>query len=190
MSTHKITDPNVQLLAGLATTLAADYVRAADDPWMGSPFSWILSLPSRTKGAIGEALVAGWCAAKGFDVVRSPDSQADRIIQGHRVEIKFSTLWENGVYKFQQIREQNYDYCFCIGISPFDANAWFIPKAVLRTYVIGHMGQHTGAGGTDTAWLGFQVDSPYPWMSPHGGRLSDVATLIKDAGRGTERGRR
>ena len=185
----EITDPDVQLLAGLATTLAPDYAAGPNDPWRGSPFKWILSLPSRTKGAVGEALVAGWAAAKGFDVLRNPDSEADRVVEGHRIEIKFSTLWKSGGFKFQQIRDQKYDYCFCLGISPFDAQAWLLPKAVLYTHVIGHMGQHTGATGRDTSWLGFQAHEPYHWMSEHGDRLSDVERLLKAAGRGPHRGR-
>lgn len=182
--TRNIDDPDVRILATLSGTLAPDYARAADDPWIGSPFEWIRNVPSRTKGAIGEALVAGWAAAKGFDVVRSRDSDADRIINGHRIEIKMSSLWTNGGFKFQQIRDQNYDYCLCIGISPFDAQAWLLPKAVLLERVIGHMGQHTGAAGTDTAWLGFDSTSPYDWMAPYGGRLGDVARLLDENGRG------
>jgi hypothetical protein len=185
-----ITDPDVQVLAAVATALLPDYSPPDDDPWEGSPFQWILSQPSRTKGAIGEALVAGWSAAKGFNVVRSPDSEADRIIEGHRIEIKFSTLWRLGGYKFQQIREQDYEYCFCLGLSPFDAHAWLLPKDILREYVIGHMGQHTGASGSDTAWLGFQADEPYKWMSPYGGRLADVAKLITKNGKGLHAGGR
>lgn len=184
MNTPPISDPEVQILATLSGTLELDYARTEDDPWLGSPFAWILHQPSRSRGAIGEKLVAGWCATKGFDVVRSPDSQADRIIEGHRVEIKFSTLWKSGGYKFQQIRDQDYEYCICLGVSPFDAKAWFLPKQVLREHVIGHMGQHTGASGTDTAWLGFPVGSPYPWMAPHGGSLSRVRDLITSVGPG------
>lgn len=180
----QIADPEVRILAGCSATLEADYARDPDDPWIGSPFAWILHQPSRSRGAIGERLVAGWSATKGLDVVRSPDSQADRIVEGWRVEIKFSTLWKSGGFKFQQIREQNYEYCFCLGVSPFDANAWLLPKALLREHVIGHMGQHTGAAGTDTAWLGFQASSPYPWMSSHGGRLADVARIFAAIGRG------
>lgn len=180
----RITDPDVLALETVAASLAPGYSPPDDDPWRYSPFRWILSLPSRSKGAVGEALVAGWAESKGFDVVRSPDSQADRIIEGHRIEVKFSTLWKSGVYKFQQIREQDYSYCFCLGISPFDAHAWLLPKHVLREYVIGRMGQHTGAGGADTAWLGFHTDDPYPWMEPFGSRLSDVAALIRRNGRG------
>lgn len=182
--TAAIRDPDVRLLAGLSATLEPSYAPSLNDPWIGSPFEWIRRVPSRTRGAIGESLVAGWCAARGFDVVRARNSDADRIIHGHRVEIKVSTLWANGGYKFQQIRNQGYDYCFCLGISPFDAHAWLLPKSILLQFVIGHMGQHTGAAGTDTAWLGFQPSTAFRWMEPFGGRLGDVAKLLASGGRG------
>jgi len=181
---QQINDPDVQILAGLSTAIAPDYAPEADNPWLGSPFQWILSVPSRTKGAIGENLIAGWCAAKGFDVIRPRNSEADRIINGHRIEIKFSTLWKKGNFKFQQIRDQDYDYVFCIGLSPFDVQAWLLPKSVLHEYVIGHMGQHTGVSGSDTAWLGFKAPRPYTWMAPYGDRLADVARLLESNGRG------
>ena len=83
---RQITDPDVQLLATLSATISSDY---AEDElvWQGSPFAWIKSRPSRQIGAIGEQLVAGWCAAKGLDVSRSPDSDSDRIIQGLRASL-------------------------------------------------------------------------------------------------------
>ncbi len=109
---QSIDDPDVRILAGLSSAIAADYAPKTDNPWLGSPFQWILSVPSRTKGAIAENLVAGWCAAKGFDVVRPKNSDADRIIHGHRIEIKFSTLWQTGGFKFQQIRDQEYASSF------------------------------------------------------------------------------
>lgn len=174
-----IDDPDVLLLATIAGTREGDYVRRGEDPWAGSPFAWILTTSSRQRGAIGEQLVAGWCAAKGFDVVRSRNSDADRIIHGHRVEVKFSTLWKSGGYKFQQVRDQDYDYLFCLGVSPFDASAWLIPKPVLFDHVIGHTGQHTGAGGTDTAWLSFMAAKPLPWLAPYGGSLAGVATALQ-----------
>lgn len=65
---NKIADEDVRILASLSAAIAPDYKVADDDPWLGSPLEWILRVPSRTKGAIGESLVAGWAAAKGFDV--------------------------------------------------------------------------------------------------------------------------
>lgn len=184
MPLNPITDSEVLLLAGIAGTLKADYETKTADPWIESPFGWIKSRPSRQVGAIGEQLVAGWCAAKGLDVVRSRNSDADRIIHGQRLEIKFSTLWASGGYKFQQIRNQEYDYLFCLGVSPFDAHGWVFPKSVLLERVIGHMGQHTGSGGTDTAWLGFDVRRPYDWMAPYGGSLSEAFTVLSKMPRG------
>lgn len=181
--TRRIRDPEVLTLASIAATLQLDYVRTEDDPWLGSPFEWILQTPSRTRGAIGERLVAGWCAAKGADVVRSPDSQADRIINGFRVEIKFSTLWKSGGYTFQQIRNQRYSHLICLGLSPFDAHCWVLPKQVLMDHVIGHMGQHTGATGQDTAWLSFAVYDPYEWMAPYGGSLAQAWGALDALGR-------
>ena len=153
----QISDPNVLLLASIAASLKGDYVRIAPDPWEGSPFAWIMAMSSRRKGKISEQLVAGWCAAKGLNVVRSGDAEADRIIEGHRVEIKFSSLWESGIYKFQQIRDQNYEYVICLGVCPFDAHCWVIPKDLLREHIIGHTPQHMGRRGTDTFWLSFPI---------------------------------
>lgn len=143
-----IRDPEVQLLASIAAGLESDYVRPNVSPWDGSPFEWILRVSSRRRGAIGEKLVAGWCAAKDFDVLKPRNSDADRIINNVRVEIKMSTLWENGQYKFQQIRDQEYDFLFALGISPFDAHAWLLPKfALMSGSKVGLTGQHTGAQG-------------------------------------------
>ncbi len=156
---NNIDDEEVQLLASIAATLKSDYVREeSSDPWAGSPFAWIRTRPSRQVGKIGEQLIAGWCAAKGLDVVSSRGSEADRIIAGRRVEIKFSTLWESGVYKFQQLRDQDYEFAVCLGISPFNAHCWVISKEVLRQRVIGHTPQHTGRRGTDPS--GFHSRHP------------------------------
>ncbi len=167
----RITDPDAQLLANRAASLAAEYVARDANRWAGSPFAWLMNCPSRSKGAIAERLVEGWCADKGFTVERSPSSEADRVIEGHQVEIKLSTLWASGVYRFQQVRNQDYEHLFCLGISPWDVHAWLLPKPVLLEHVIGHTGQHTGASGQDTAWIGFKADSPHPWMAPYGPRL-------------------
>ena len=181
---RQITDPEVQALASIAAILRSDYVKEGqDDPWAGSPFAWIRPRPSRQVGKIGEQLVAGWCAAKGLDVTASHDSEADRIIGGHRVEIKFSTLWESGVYKFQQVRDQNYAYVICLGLSPFDAHCWVVSKDLLRVHVLGHTPQHAGKAGTDTFWLSFPATNPASWLSPCGGTLAQAFDALKRIGR-------
>lgn len=175
-----ITDPDVVLLATISATLMADYVNPAVDPWAGSPFAWIKTRPSRQIGKIGEQLVAGWAAAKGLDVLRTGDSDADRVVNGWRVEIKFSTLWTAGGYTFQQIRNQRYDLALFLGLSPFSASAWVVPKAVLmeRPFRAGLSSQHGGQAGTDTVWLQFQVTRPPAWLSEFGGTLAEAFALL------------
>lgn len=184
MPEEMITDPEVRLLARIAASLEGEYVQDAA-MWAESPFRWIKGRPSRQVGAIGERLVRAWCEAKGISVARSPDSDADLVISGLRIEVKYSSLWtNNGIYKFQQIRDQHYDYCFCLGISPLDAHAWFIPKAELMVdKPPALVPQHGGRAGRDTKWLSFPAESPPHWLAPHGGTLDEVRDLIEDATR-------
>ena len=178
----RIGDPEVRELAAYAQLIRADYESDEPDPWQDSPFGWIRTHPSRTVGAIGEKLVAAWCAANGFNVVRSPDSEADRVIEGHRFEIKFSTVWQTGIYKFQQIRDQDYDFLFALGISPFNAHAWILPKSVLSTRPSGLRRQHGGARGRDTDWLRVTVGHEHEWMSPYGGTLAAAREFLVGLG--------
>lgn len=96
-----IQDPEVKVLATYSLTLQSDYEGIDDLEWRSSPFDWIRKRPSRQRGTIGEKLVSGYLACKGFDVTRSKDTEADRVIGGKRSETKMSTLWKNGQYKFQ-----------------------------------------------------------------------------------------
>lgn len=175
-----ITDPDVLILASCAATLQADYA-GEDKEWAGSPFAWIKTRPSRQIGVIGEKLVAGWLATKGFDVVRSPDSQADRIINGERAEVKFSTLWKGGFYKFQQLRDQKYKFAVCLGVSPFNAHCWVIPKTIImKQWGAGNglESQHGGQAGNDTAWLSVTPGREPAWLRACGGPLADAAKFI------------
>ena len=97
---RRTSDPDYRLFTTIAGTLKKEYVSTGPDPWSDSPFSWIRSEPSRRRAKIAEQLVEDYCKAKGLHVTRSPDSEADRLIEGHRVEIKSSTLWEGGDYAF------------------------------------------------------------------------------------------
>ena len=170
-----IQDPDIQQLSTLSYNIQSDYQCEEDDIWQDSPFAWIRQRPSRQKGKIGEQLVAGWVASKGLNVTKSPDSDADMIIEGIRVEIKFSTLWKSGVYKFQQIRDQNYSVIVCLGISPFDASGWAIPKKEIMNHATP---QHSGATGTDTKWLSVSPGSEPEWLRPWGGKLSCMYEVL------------
>lgn len=172
------TPPEFDLLASTAKFIRPEF-RIDTSAWVGSPFRWILGLPSGSKGRVGKRLVYQWCAAKGLSVDSSPDSEADMLVNGHRVEIKFSTLWKDGIYKFQQIRDQNYEYAICLGISPFQAHCWVLSKKILKKEVIGHFGQHTGAAAQETAWLSINPKKPPKWLTKHGGTLTKAYAALK-----------
>lgn len=175
-------NPEFELLAS-ASRIVRNEFQEINQAWSNSPFNWILTLPPASKGKLGKKLIYQWCALKELSVDRSPDSDADMLINGHRVEIKFSTLWKEGYYKFQQIRDQNYEYSVCLGISPFNAHCWVLSKEILNRFVIGHMGQHTGRFGTETAWLTVFPDNPFDWLRPYGGTLEEAFNILKKLSR-------
>ena len=183
-----IKDPEVQLLAALAEGLKSEYPTEEDLSWSQSPFGWIRKEAPRRKGAVGEKLVAGWCAARDINVLRSPDAEADRILEGFRTEIKFSTLWAKPTlgakqaYKFQQIRDQDYELLVCLGVSPFTAHAWVFKKEFVMSntgLVAGLSYQHGGAEGRDTAWLSVSPAAVHPWMDAYGGDLRTAMRRLR-----------
>jgi len=171
-------DSDFNLFASAAEFIKPEFEKDRT-AWNESPFEWVLGLPSGSKGKLGKRLVYQWCAVKGLSIGNSPDSEADMLINGHRVEIKFSTLWQDGIYTFQQIRDQNYEYAVCLGISPFQAHCWVISKKILKKFVIGHLGQHTGISGKDTAWFSIDPINPHAWLSECGGTLDEAYVVLK-----------
>jgi hypothetical protein len=165
---------------------------AALDNWAGSPYEWLLAIPSRAKGAYGEKFVSELFRVNDFDVFKPlSGTDHDRVIQGHRIEIKLSTLWSKApVYKFQQIRDQDYDYVLCLGISPDSANCWVIPKAEMNVDKEGVSHQHGGARGVDTMWLSFEASSPPAWMNKYGGDLDAAIEMMRSLGTGVHSGKK
>lgn len=169
--------PEVRRFADLAGSLQPGYsTGVGTDPWEGSPFEWIRRCPPAQKGAIAAQLISEWCRTQGVRVAKSGDSDADRVIGGRRVEIKMSTLWESGIYKFQQIRDQNYDYVICLGLSPFDVHCWVILKEVIREHT---PPQHGGKRGKDTQWLSFRATAPPAWLGKLGGDPARAMEIIR-----------
>ena len=176
------------------SSISTSYEKAASthtSQWKGSPFEWVLLLPSRSKGAYGEKFVQELFRTNGFDVKRPKSgSDHDRVINGHRIEIKMSTLWAtNNQYKFQQIRNQEYDYLICLGLSPNEAHAWLIPKEEVHVRREGVSHQHGGKAGNDTLWLNFNAGQPPAWLSSYGGSLEEVVGMLKSKQLGSHPGR-
>jgi hypothetical protein len=172
-------DADLEYLTQILQGLEEEY--PGTRAWDESPFKWVIAQPSATKGSIARQLVRAWGNLHGiFPKQVSIGNQLYLDLDGILIQVKFSTLWDTGYYRFQQIRERDYDYCLCFGLAPFDMNAWLIPKPVLDTHVIGTKGQHTGSGSGETWWLEISPRSPEPWLEECGGQLNDVAQQLRE----------
>lgn len=120
-----IEDPEVQCLARIATAIKRDYIHE-DAAWADSPFAWIRTRPSRQIGKIGEQLVAGWCTSKGMSVVKCRDSEADLIIEGHRVEISSPHCGKSDIMSFNNSATRIMNLPFAWGYPHWKHTAgWF-----------------------------------------------------------------
>ena len=175
---NRASQPDYDLMVASVEELNADHPGARD--WEDSPFSWLLPLAPSTRGAVGRRLVETWSTNLGvFDGRIRSNNQTYLILKGKRVQVKLSTRWVNGQYRFQQIRDQPYDYLFCLGLSPSDVHAWLIPKDEAMLHLAGTSGQHTGAGATETLWLNVDPTLPQGWLSEYGDQLSDVRLALR-----------
>jgi 16S rRNA G966 N2-methylase RsmD len=162
------------MLAAIANYLQED-LEEDGDLWKNSPFEWILKLPPGKKGKLGGHLVESWLASKGIQIEVTKNPGKILLINGFRFATKFSTLWMNGSYKFQQIRPNGYDYVICLGISPFDAHCWIFE----RNYIIEHAKpQHKGTKIADY-WIEITPYQPQEWTKGYGGTLDKAYRNLK-----------
>lgn len=146
------------------------------NPWIGSPFEWLMILPSRSRGAAGEAIASSWLTIADFQVAKPSNTGHDRLVNGHKIEVKLSTLWKGGNFVWQQIRDQDYEYALLLGLSPESAAAWFVPKQVAHDKSVP---QHGGSAGTDTRWLTVKAGETPGWMAEWGGSLDDCLSVAR-----------
>jgi len=162
--------------AALAAQLEAETVRSGADPWADSPFRWIRALAPRTKGKVGEQMSAQLVTARGVVVTDAATSDADRVFDKVPVEIKTSTLWDTGTYRFQQIRPaQAWDVLWCLGLSPHAVHCWAIPK---QTAVAHAIGQHSGQSASETMWLEIDPAALGGWLAPYGASVDRAVAAL------------
>jgi len=173
-----MSDDGFTELSAVASGLADMY--RPSPAWRGSPFKWVQSLPPGRRGAVGRQLFQQWARNQGLqaETHTSPDRQIFVVANGAQVQVKLSTLWRNGFYRFQQIRDRDFDFCLFLGLSPQSVHAWLVPKEVLDVHVIGHLGQHTGAGASETAWVTVYPKEVPGWLEPFGGSLERVHSML------------
>jgi hypothetical protein len=149
---------------------------AGDGPWSNSPYKWLRDLQSRTRGKAGEQIISGWLKSEGFTVGKASSSNSDRSIELTQVEIKLSTQWDSGEFRFQQIRDQDYKFIILLGVLPQEVKVWILPKKVALKH---STPQHTGKTGAETRWLAFDAENPPKWLSRYGGDVSRAVSAVR-----------
>ena len=145
------------------------------DIWKNSPFEWIRHLPARSKSKIAREIIIKWLSNEGIILEREGGTNENLVINSKTYAVKFSSLWINGIYQFQQIRENGPDFIICFGISPFNAHCWVFHKE--RAIKNGSI-QHRGAKGSEY-WLKINPSHEESWEKNFGGTLSNALKIIK-----------
>lgn len=120
-----------------------------------SPLSFVLMLAPRTRGKLGEMLLARIAEGAGLTAGKAESVAYDVKVGAARCEVKFST---EDPPRFQQVRDPRgsdstkYDFLVCISGRPHGLVYWLIPSSALGELMdCGHITvQHAMS---DTKWF-------------------------------------
>lgn len=169
---------NFKTVVSITNDFIAEYPQST--AWQDSPFNWIRCLPPGSKGVIGRAIGSGLLQSNGFTVTARTNQLR---VNAQGILVRIALMWEEGVLKFQNLREPDFDHVLCFGLCPNEAFAWFIPKeevwkdGTVRTDNAGVTAQHKGAD----AWISINLSSVPLWLKPYGGTLDEMVKVAKTA---------
>lgn len=170
----KYFDEDFLLLAKTASYLQKD-LEQINDMWKDSPFEWVLQLPPRSKAKLGREILTPWLINNGIEVRKPKSSSETLTLNGVDFAIKFSLLWKNQVYQFQQIKSSGPENIICFGISPNQVHCWVIDK---KTAISNGSSQHKGANGSEY-WVEIDPHNLPAWIKDFGGNLKQAVEIIK-----------
>lgn len=160
------------ILVGITDDLKPEYPE--NPAWNNSAFKWLRCLPPGSKGRVGRDIATGMLRSYGFTPMTGKNTTI--LVNGSTVEVRFALMWDNGIIKYENIRDRKFDYILCFALLPSDALAWLIPKeqiwkdSSIRKDVVGIKSQHKGAD----AWLTINPHEPHLWLKQFGGTLEEM----------------
>jgi len=131
-----------------------------------------MHLPARSKGKIAREILIKWLSNEGIQLEREKGTNENLLINNRRYAVKYSSLWTNGIYQFQQIRAGGPSFVICFGISPFEVHCWVMPKEVA---IENGSVQHKGS----EYWLKVDLKKDESWIREYGGSISRALQVIK-----------
>lgn len=160
----------------IAADLRSEYPE--NQAWATSSLNWIRALPPASKGTVGRDIASGLLQHCDLTVSASKKTLQ---VNGNRISVKTSLMWEAGFVMFQNIRNSNADFLLCLGLYPGKSFGWLIPQGevwldgAIRTDRHGVTAQHKGAD----AWLEIHPDDPDAWVKPYGGTTDELMEVAK-----------
>jgi len=109
-----------------------------DDYYHGSVFQPLKQLSSKKKGKYFEKIFEEYCVSKGKKVEKPKNSDHDRIVDGLKVEIKGSFMWDKGThFRWQQIRPaQDYDVMVFVAVYHSSICFFYADKDTIKKHVM------------------------------------------------------
>ena len=122
------------LLDEIVTSDLREFIKENQgDPWIGTPFEGYVNLENGQKGTFGEMFVENYMKHLGFTIGKRTDVSHDSIIDGKKIEIKFSLANKvNGVprkdrYLINHISlSKDWDRLIFFGINPVYEESRFL----------------------------------------------------------------
>lgn len=169
-------DPESAVMASFVLPAMTATQKAKPDLWRGSPFAPLRTLKPIPKSNTVREMLAMWFAHNGVvATVKTIAGNATLILPDKQLAmVKVSTLWSEGFYRFQQIKDWDYQVALLLGISPQTIHLWIIPREEIVTRSIP---QH----GVGSRMLNVRPDKLPAWMSSYGGTLLQARTVLREA---------
>jgi len=103
-------------------------------------------------------------------------------VNGNGISVKVAMMWEEGIIKFENIRDIDFDFLFCFALYPNKAYGWLIPKRELwkdgkvnKAHYPSVTSQHKGAD----CWVHIDPENPSPWLKSYGGTIDQAIEIVK-----------
>jgi hypothetical protein len=168
---------NFDELQNIANGLLGKYPE--DQAWNGSSFNWMRRLPPGSKHVVGRSMLAVLLNQNGMTATFH---KSQIRVNGNGISVKVALMWQDGIIKFQNIRDTNFDHLFCFALYPQKAFGWLIPKNELwvgakvnKAHHPSVTSQHRGAD----CWVHIDPADPKPWLKAYGGTIDQAMAVAK-----------
>ena len=129
-------------------------------PYSGTVFEPICQLAPRSKGAFFESILVDFLRSKGATIKKSGCFDYTILVNGQRIVVKSSMLWEDGTFKWQQIKlDREFDAVMFLAVYPERIDVYHASRDTCKTHL---------DIKTDKGWIHNQ----------HGGRKVRSGTFV------------